>query len=104
MNDGWAYNMGFINSPKNSELPQKIYLATGKQYITQNEKIKAYGMGVSTTNYWYYAQGVNANDRCTGKDEKVQIMKRTRDTAVLERKDTSNDTDYYCSFLFFQGR
>ena len=61
-------------------------------------------MGVSTTNYWYYAQVVNANDRCTGKDEKVQIMKRTRDTAVLERKDTSNDTDYYCSFLFFQGR
>ena len=61
-------------------------------------------MGVTSTNYWYYAQGVDATDCCTGKDEKVQIMKRTRDSAPLEKKDTVNDTDYYCTFLFFQGR
>ena len=54
--DGWAYNMGPINGKKYRELPQKIYLATGKRYITQNEECKSYGMGVYTTNYWYYAR------------------------------------------------
>ena len=31
-------------------------------------------------------------------------MKRTRDSAPLEKKDTVKDTDYYCTFMFFQGR
>jgi hypothetical protein len=102
--EGWAYNYGPINGSKNIEHSQKIYLATGKQYITQNDKSKAYGMGVYTNTYWYYAQGVDATDRCTGKDEKVQIMKRTEDSATLEKKDSAKDTDYYCSFMFFQAR
>ena len=102
--DGWAYNYGPINGQKYKELPQTIYLATGKQYITQNDKCNAYGMGVTTTNYWYYAQGIKATGYCTGKDEKVQIMKRTEDSATLEKKNSAKDTDYYCSFMFFQGR
>ena len=61
-------------------------------------------MGVYTNTYWYYAQGVDATDRCTGKDEKVQIMKRTEDSATLEKKNSAKDTDYYCSFMFFQAR
>ena len=36
--EGWAYNYGPINGSKNIEHSQKIYLATGKQYITQNDK------------------------------------------------------------------
>ena len=31
-------------------------------------------------------------------------MKRTEDSATLEKKDSVKDTDYYCSFLFFQAR
>ena len=77
---------------------------TGKQYITQNDKSKAYGMGVYTNTYWYYAQGIDTTGYCTGKDEKVQIMKRTEDSATLEKKDSAKDTDYYCSFMFFQAR
>ena len=101
--EGWAYNYGPINGSKNSEHSQKIYLATGKQYITQNDKSKAYGMGVYTNTYWYYAQGIDTTGYCTGKDEKVQIMKRTEDSATLEKKDSAKDTDYYCSFMFFQA-
>ena len=104
MGTGWAYNMGPINGSKNSEHSQKIYLATGKQYITQNDKSKAYGMGVYTNTYWYYAQGIDTTGYCTGKDEKVQIMKRTEDSATLEKKNSAKDTDYYCSFMFFQAR
>ena len=89
--------------PKNIGHSQKIYLATGKQYITQNDKSKAYGMGVYTNTYWYYAQGIDTTGYCTGKDEKVQIMKRTEDSATLEKKDSAKDTDYYCSFMFFQA-
>ena len=65
---------------------------------------KAYGMGVYTNTYWYYAQGIDTTGYCTGKDEKVQIMKRTEDSATLEKKDSAKDTDYYCSFMFFQAR
>ena len=104
MGGGWAYNHGPINGTKYKELPQEIYLATGKQYITQNDKSKAYGMGVYTNTYWYYAQGIDTTGYCTGKDEKVQIMKRTEDSATLEKKNSAKDTDYYCTFMFFQGR
>ena len=101
---GWVYNYGFADGREKGELPQKIYLATGRQYITQKEEYHSYGMGVSTTYYWYYAQGVNVINFCTGADEKVQIMKRTRDCKVLEGKDKATDVDYYCSFMFFQAR
>ena len=61
-------------------------------------------MGVSSSKYTYFAQGIEATGICNGKDEKVQIMKRTRDSKPLESKEIVNDTDYYCSFMFFQPR
>ena len=57
-----------------------------------------------TNTCWYYAQGIDAIGYCTGKDEKVQIMKHTEDSATLEKKNSAKDTDYYCSFMFFQAR